>query len=297
MPRKRTFNLRVHLEETGENFRVRGCRSDMKIGELKSKLELITAIPTTFQRLYYFDEGEMPDNVTLKFNGVISGGKIRMKTWSQDGWKNLFRAAALGNIQELLSLGATKFSDYSNPNLRGMSAEQRAAWIAERSFVALLITSHRGHINAVKFLLMNGADMNTRTADGHSALHMAVSGGRGQCINHLLQRGADIQGTDNKGQTVLDLARVTGHKENFGKILLFQWARRTANLKPPNPIQRTGLFAHQMYDSTLKTWQVGTHKKVYMATLLKTPESQHASGPTPTKPKAGSSKAQKTTQS
>ncbi|XP_062925756.1 ankyrin repeat domain-containing protein 60-like [Mobula hypostoma] len=170
MPRQRAFSLKVHLEETEENFQIRSCHGNMTIAQMKSKLELITGIPTNYQRLYYIDEGEMPDNVTLKFNGVIGGGTIRIKTWSQDGLQNLFRAAALGNIQEvslpnaeleidnLLSLGVTKHSKYSTPNSQRMKVAKRAAWIAERNFIALLIASHRGHMDVVRFLLMNGGD-------------------------------------------------------------------------------------------------------------------------------------------
>ncbi|XP_051887674.1 ankyrin repeat domain-containing protein 60-like isoform X2 [Pristis pectinata] len=211
----------------------------------------------------------MPDNVTLKFNGVISGGIIRMKTWHQDGWQNLLRAAALGNNQELLSLGVTKHSNYSTPNSRRMNAEEKTDWLAERNFIALLLASHRGHTDMVRFLLMNGSNLNTRTRDGHSALHMAVVGAKGQCLSYLLQQGADIEGTDRQGRTVLDLARMTGHKENIGKVLQFQWLKRTAGLKPAGPIGRSDLFAHQKFDSTLKTWQAGTHRKLYMANLLK----------------------------
>ncbi|XP_072094883.1 uncharacterized protein [Mobula birostris] len=266
---QRAFSLKVHLEETEENFQIRSCHGNMTIAQMKSKLELITGIPTNYQRLYYIDEGEMPDNVTLKFNGVIGGGTIRIKTWSQDGLQNLFRAAALGNIQELLSLGVTKHSKYSTPNSQRMKVAERAAWIAERNFIALLIASHRGHIDVVRFLLMNGTNLNTRTRDGHSALHMAVMGARGSCISYLLQQGADIEGTDSKGRTVLDLARLTGHKENVGKVLHFQWLKRTAGFKPAAPMERSDLFAHQKFDSALKTWQTGTHGEFYMANLLK----------------------------
>lgn len=57
VPRK-TFDLGVHLEATGEKFRITECSNNMTIQEMKSKLELITAIPTNYQRLYYIDEGK-----------------------------------------------------------------------------------------------------------------------------------------------------------------------------------------------------------------------------------------------
>ncbi|XP_032897149.1 ankyrin repeat domain-containing protein 60 [Amblyraja radiata] len=268
LPRK-TFDLRVHVEATGEKFRITECSNNMTIREMKSKLELITAIPTNYQRLYYIDEGEMPDNVTLKFNGIISGGIIRLKTWSQDGLDKLFEAAALGYMDELLALGVTKDSDYTTPNSKRMDAKAKAVWNSERNFVALLIAAHRGHVDIVRYLLKNGSNLNTKTIDGHSALHMAVVGASGQCITFLLSEGGIAIGIDRTGRTVLDMARVTDHKENVGKLLQFQWMKRTADLKPAAPIEEADLFAHQRFDSTLKTWKTGTHGKIYMANLLK----------------------------
>ncbi|XP_067856789.1 ankyrin repeat domain-containing protein 60-like [Heptranchias perlo] len=274
MSPEKFFSLTVRLEDTGEIFQMHKCHDDMTIGDMKSTLELVAGIPTNLQRLFYMDEGEMPDNVTLQFNGIIKDAIITMKTWFQDGWMKLLRAAAHGDNEELASLGVRKDSNYSTPNSRRMSHDQRAAWIAERASTALFIAAHRGHINTVKFLLKNGANPRTKTVDGHTALHMAVIMAKADCINDLLLHGAEAEGTDSKGRTLLDLARMTEQRENIGKIFNYQWTQRTAGLRLRSHIDESELYAHQRFDSTLKTWRSGPHAKLYMANLLQSGKRQ-----------------------
>ncbi|GCB66142.1 uncharacterized protein [Scyliorhinus torazame] len=268
MQHKKTFHLNVRLEDTEETFQLKKGRVNMTIEELKSQLELVTGIPTYLQRLYYVDEGEMSDNVTLRYNGIIANPTIRMKTWFQDGWKELLNAAAHGDIVELMSLGVTMDTEYSTPNSRYMNIKQKKAWIAERAFVALFIAAHRGHINMVNFLLMNGANPNTKTRNGHTALHMAVIMGKSECIDQLLLHGAEVDDVNNEGQTLLDLAQISGRPENFSKIYQVQWMNRKSDVRESSLMAKSALFAHQKYDSTLKTWRTGTHGKIYMANLL-----------------------------
>nr|XP_030697451.1 ankyrin repeat domain-containing protein 60 [Globicephala melas] len=49
--------MQVLLEDSGEVFRVTGCRSDMTVRELKEELDLIAGIPFSLQRLQYLDQG------------------------------------------------------------------------------------------------------------------------------------------------------------------------------------------------------------------------------------------------
>ncbi|XP_038658281.1 ankyrin repeat domain-containing protein 60-like [Scyliorhinus canicula] len=269
MQRKKTFLLNVHLKDTEESFQMKKGRVNMTIKELKSQLELLTGIPTYLQRLYYVDEGEMPDNVTLRYNGIIANPTIRMKTWFQDGWQDLLNAAAHGDITELMSLGVTMDSEYSTANSRYMNIKQKKAWIAERAFVALFIAAHRGHIDMLNFLLMNGANPNTKTRDGHTALHMAVIMGKSECIDQLILHGAEVNDVNNEGQTLLDMAQMSGHPDNFSKIYQVQWMNKKSDIGESALMAKSALFAHQKYDSTLQTWRTGTHGKIYMANLLK----------------------------
>jgi ankyrin repeat protein len=61
-------------------------------------------------------------------------------------------------------------------------------------------------LDAVKFCLDHGADINTRDAKGYSAIHGAAFRGDNTMIEYLLAHGADLQVTSKTGDTVADSA-------------------------------------------------------------------------------------------
>lgn len=63
------------------------------------------------------------------------------------------------------------------------------------------------------------ADINMRTREGRTALHLAASNGHVSTVRFLHQTGAIIDLTDNKGYTALQLAAGNGHL-NVVKLLL-----------------------------------------------------------------------------
>lgn len=59
----------------------------------------------------------------------------------------------------------------------------------------------------VKFLVEEcGADVNTRDANGYTALHHAASRGDNELIKYLVEKGADVMVVSRKGQTTADMA-------------------------------------------------------------------------------------------
>ncbi|XP_043946501.1 ankyrin repeat domain-containing protein 60 [Protopterus annectens] len=273
-PRHRTFPLTVKLEDTEEMFTVPGCYNTLKIRELKEILELRAGIPSNFQRLLYLDEGDLHDDSTLQFNDIVPGGRITLRIWHQDGWRDLVKAAVQGDITQLLSLGITKDSRYTTPNSKHMNAEQKQAWIAHRAFVSLYIAAHRGNFEAVRFLLKHGASVSAKTPVGRTALHAAAAMGSANCIDELLSHGSQIHQPDNKKQNALDLAGLFGRKKSERRLFLFQWRQRAAGVKIKSHLDESELFAHQKFDSKLKPWHTGSHAKLYMANLQKPGEFQ-----------------------
>ena len=60
---------------------------------------------------------------------------------------------------------------------------------------------------AVKFLVEEcGADVNTRDANGYTALHHAASRGDNELVTYLVENGADVTVVSRKGQTTADMA-------------------------------------------------------------------------------------------
>lgn len=60
--------------------------------------------------------------------------------------------------------------------------------------------------------MQRGAEVETLTHRGRTALHLAALHGRAGCVRLLLRYGANPQRTDLSGATPLDLARDAGHE-------------------------------------------------------------------------------------
>lgn len=77
---------------------------------------------------------------------------------------------------------------------------------------ALQITSARGHVSIVKFLLSKGALVNAKDINGRTALHYATRHSHEVVADVLVQNGASIYIEDGIGSTPIDLAVVNGEK-------------------------------------------------------------------------------------
>jgi len=69
----------------------------------------------------------------------------------------------------------------------------------------LALAAREGRVNAVRFLLDQGADINARDSSGNTALTEATYYAQIPVIKELLARGANINGLANGG-TALDIA-------------------------------------------------------------------------------------------
>ncbi|KAF7248662.1 Ankyrin repeat domain-containing protein 60, partial [Varanus komodoensis] len=261
-PQSRAFNVKLYVTEAQELYTVTDCYRELTMKNLKSRLELLVGIPVNFQRLRYLDEVDLADDSTFRKNDIIPGGTLTMRIWPQDAWGLLVTAAAKGKIRmvgldclckyvdifscknhigyvpiwifhhQLQGVGASKTSTFNTANANLMRPEERIEWLAFRAFVALFITVRRRHLEAVEFLLQNGADLRRKTPLGRTALHVAVTSGHTDCINILLNWGAKISDEDNEGLNAVLLARLWGQKESERQLFRHQWqvrARQSAH--------------------------------------------------------------------
>ncbi|XP_063281596.1 ankyrin repeat domain-containing protein 60 [Pelobates fuscus] len=267
-PASYQYSVKVRLKESGERFTVSRCNHHMEFAELKDRLELVAGIPVHLQRLSYIDEGDIPDTSTFKSNGIIPGGTISLSVWYHDGWSDIVKAATKGDLPQLKCLGVTPDSSFNTPNSLRLDFEQKQEWIASRASVALYIAAHRGHLGMVRYLLKNGANILAKTPLGNSALHVAAAMGNVDCITELLAYGAQTKDTNNEGLTALNLASIWGQKKVERHLFLFQWKERAASVKIKAHLDPSELFAHQKFDSKLKSWRCGSQAKRYMANLV-----------------------------
>lgn len=82
----------------------------------------------------------------------------------------------------------------------------------------------------VNYLLERGADVNTKTSNGETALSIAADKGNVECAELFLQRNAIVDIKNNKQETPLLVACRRGHLEvvrvllDYGaKIFLSKW--------------------------------------------------------------------------
>lgn len=89
---------------------------------------------------------------------------------------------------------------------------------------SLMWASLRGHTNAVKLLIVNGAELNAVDVSNQSALALAAFSGRLEIVKLLVEKGAEINPKNPKAKTALASA-VTQGNGDIAKYLLEKGAK------------------------------------------------------------------------
>jgi serine/threonine-protein phosphatase 6 regulatory ankyrin repeat subunit B len=76
----------------------------------------------------------------------------------------------------------------------------------------LMIAAEKGHLTTVQALLSTpGIDIDDKTTDGVTALYFAAINGKEDVVKALIDKGADVNLTDNDGQTPIMAASSLGY--------------------------------------------------------------------------------------
>ena len=78
---------------------------------------------------------------------------------------------------------------------------------------ALMAAAARNHLDVVKLLTANGANVNQADEGGGTALIYAVWKGYKDIVAHLLEKGADVHAKTRDGRTPLSVSIQYGHRE------------------------------------------------------------------------------------
>ena len=85
-------------------------------------------------------------------------------------------------------------------------------------FTALHVAAEHGRIGVMETLLKAGADVNATDNDRDTPLHLATSQDQAGAVEALLKAGADTYIKNEKGHTALQLAEMQGHMEVAEKL-------------------------------------------------------------------------------
>ena len=125
----------------------------------------------------------------------------------------LHQAASEGDKDRLKQL----LQDGHNPDIRGGASSWVRGAYDFLSRTPLHFAAKGGNVSCVRLLLAFGADPNAKDGDGYTPLHYTCqihnpSPGRhkaiGQCVESLIDFGADVRCMTNFGQTPSELAQV-----------------------------------------------------------------------------------------
>ena len=105
-------------------------------------------------------------------------------------------AGEIGAVKQLIAIGV----DVNWPDEElGDKALHRAAM--------------EGHVEIMRLLMDNGADINAADAFGERPLHYAADAGHMEAVRQLIERGAQVNAVDSDHRTAADSATSEGHAE------------------------------------------------------------------------------------
>ncbi|XP_071795163.1 ankyrin repeat, SAM and basic leucine zipper domain-containing protein 1-like [Asterias amurensis] len=122
---------------------------------------------------------------------------------------NLAEAAFRGDtnrVQEIMEEIRDNFESVEMKTYNGMTPLMAAAF--------------QGHLEIVMILVLHNAALESRDRDGDTALAHAVRGNQPKIVELLLDKGSDINTSNEKGMTPIHIATCEGHWSCAEKILM-----------------------------------------------------------------------------
>ncbi len=144
--------------------------------------------------------------LTAAYYGAHEVLKLLLERTQEDAL-NTYEAATTGNARRLKTILGQSRARVNEPN--------------EEGFTPLGLAAHFGHVEAVKVLLENGADVNLKPPSRfqNTAVDAAVAGDAADVVRTLLAAGADPNVRSEANYTTLHKAAVHGNLEIVRMLL------------------------------------------------------------------------------
>ena len=110
-----------------------------------------------------------------------------------------------------------KLAEYTGGN--EIRYDNRIHTASSSGITSLMLAAKHGSENCLQYLLDEGANVNAQCAEALTALMFAAEQGKTKCVELLLQGGADVKETDERGMTALMYAAKGGHAACLNLLL------------------------------------------------------------------------------
>uniref|UniRef100_A0A672I3R0 Serine/threonine-protein phosphatase 6 regulatory ankyrin repeat subunit B-like n=1 Tax=Salarias fasciatus TaxID=181472 RepID=A0A672I3R0_SALFA len=101
-----------------------------------------------------------------------------------------------------------------------------------------------GHLDVVRLLLSQGAEIACKDKRGYTALHSAAAGGRMDVVTHLVSLGVEIDESNAYGNTPLHVACFNGQVQVVSELIDFGAAINQTNNKGSTPLHLASASTH-----------------------------------------------------
>lgn len=117
--------------------------------------------------------------------------------------------------------------------VKNLVLEKKAA-VNKPGWAPIHYAATNGHLDITKFLVANGAQVNSLSPSETTPLMMSIGSGNDQLIKYLLDNGADLRLRNHEGYTAIDVAQLFG-KDDIRDGLMSRWVKLYNQQYPGGP--------------------------------------------------------------
>ncbi|DBA00380.1 TPA: LOW QUALITY PROTEIN: hypothetical protein N0F65_000565, partial [Lagenidium giganteum] len=191
-----------------------------------------------------------------KGRGGCSGGVGMSVVKIEDAFTDAAAAGDIPLLKELLAKGA----DVNDTDVSVSVSVSAMCFNEKEGYFALQIATKKCKLECVEFLIQQGANVNQRDSDGFTALHEAAFYGYQDIARVLLRRGADKSFVSSEGTTALQLSVRHGHGEVTSMLMCSAGSIDRQHVATSgDSTKMASTAAEQSHDTSASVWRYCMH--------------------------------------